>query len=91
MPLDLPGFYFDVARNRYFPINSQFSRSNHPSSGPGAVPKDHLVYVASDEAHGDRRKPSRERNTRIQRDLMNSIGSNERFDVLQYVISNARP
>jgi hypothetical protein len=88
MPLDLPGFYFDVARNRYFPINSQVSSSNQHRTGPRPVPKDNSADVAPDETHGDLRKSSRERNTQIQRDMMNALGSNERFDALQYAISN---
>jgi hypothetical protein len=91
MPLDLPGFYFDVARNRYFPTNSQLPRSNHHGAGSGPVPKVPSALstvVTPDEARRDLTKPSKERNTKIQRDVMNSLGSVERFDTLQSVISN---
>jgi hypothetical protein len=87
MPLELPGFYFDVARNRYFPTNSQPSGSNLHSSGPGPVPKDRLPVVAPDEARRQLRMQSKERITKIQRGIINALGSTDRFDALQYVIS----
>jgi len=83
MPLDLPGFYFDVARNRYFPINTRFPNSNNYGADSGLVHKESSPIVA----HGQPKKACRERNTKLRRDAMTSLWSSERHDALQYVFS----
>ncbi|KAJ6621786.1 hypothetical protein B0H10DRAFT_945481 [Mycena sp. CBHHK59/15] len=47
MPADLPGFYFDTARNRYFPLSSR-SKPQTPHSHPdphAPTPKSGLAQL----------------------------------------------
>lgn len=72
MPLDLPGLYFDVERNRYFPISSK--------------PAQALTRVSDTVTRGGeeaRVKIAQERTTHVKRNLNHSLGYSERYDLLQ--------
>lgn len=80
MPLDLPGFYFDVTRNRYFPSSSRSTNPNgvakfaHKEPDPITVPAGGLNGPA---------RTLRRRRTDLQRDLKTTLGTIETFDALQ--------
>ena len=83
MPLDLPGFYFDVARNRYFPATSSSSRSIQLGAGVGRAQKEPLPIITINDDHNGPKKTLKYRNTKSKRNIKTTLGASDSRDAFQ--------